>query len=364
MVSSYSKKAALGIICAFIGIATSSLHGYPVQAQRYVQKQSGTITKIVDLIYDVHVPLNDEHGHFDAGSEQLLSQLQTLAKQNNEVVGLFLETDGDEQLPPNIQVDFLSYLSYQISELHKKQKLNNLQFIPADTFRWHNNLTKIFRQCLEEIMHRNNPEWKSKPVIPNVRPFFEHFLSHTSLPEKELQALQDKLDKNTFTFLDTKWQKQKQDIEHFYDMYFKQIVEEQQEITFEAFFQEQLGDSKKRAQFITKLDKAVNLITDFELLLKLFTSTQQHCIIYVGAYHCSKLADILVQQFNFKQMVNNALFDFHAHCDKRDVMKQIKPLPPQAFNFLTKKPEALQAKPQKQQKQKLIGITKKRHRKK
>lgn len=356
------KTIIHSVILIFPGLFFTCLHGYPVQAQRYVQEKDGNIIKVVDLIYDVHVALNDEHGHFDAGSEQLLSQLKTLAQQNNERVELFLETDGNEQLPPDIRVDFLTHLACQLPELQKNM-LDGLSFTPADTYR-SKNTAGCFLRLLKELPQWQTSAWKHTKVAPTVTPFFTQFLWQPSPPEKNLQAIENKIDKNRYNFLHSKWQQHKKVIRIFYDTYFKHIIEQQKEITFDAFWQE-IKNNKQTAQFINQLEKAVANIMDFELLLKLLISEHHHCVIYAGAFHCSRLVDILVQQCNCTQIANEAEFDFKAHCDERNVMKRVKPLPPHAFDFLTEKPEALQAKSLKPTKQqKLSGITKKTRRKK
>ncbi|MDP3889503.1 MAG: ankyrin repeat domain-containing protein [bacterium] len=304
------------------GIVT--LHGYPYEFRRLIQQENGKITKVVDLISDVHVLiahptlaneeddnflqenlLSDERDVFDSASRRLLATLRYMGKKASDPKKLLIEAYTlKETTPAEIELvrkeyltgRFLRYIRYQYLMEFSPEKKQEIVAESIDTIRKHPGIYS-FIVCL--YFGKCGPDNKAT-IGELVTPLFNELLKNPrSVAELCLNQAQEC--PLIYSKLQKMWELQKQKIMDYKTKYFEQTLQENPSMLVTDFIK-----TVRSYHFTYDSHTLLDLI-DFESMVKILSSKEKHVIVYAGGAHCTRVAHYLKKDFNFKPFVHVGL---------------------------------------------------------
>lgn len=303
------KLHLLAWLSLLIGSNFLDLAGYPTRFMRLIKEENGKLIKTVDLIFDVHIPIThsvkkaspgggkkflsmEERERFTASERTLLIALRKLAAQKSKEPPIKLLWElwqggkGDRDV-------FIFEAGNKLHEEFKPENQKNIQFIPSDTYRSPRNFLPDVLSPEEALA-----SFKMLGVSPTVRDTFTFVINLVNgtnpAVAHDFEQITDPQMKDA---LKKVWDDYKKNqLNPFHRRFIVGTGEESSVID--------LLQSIPAVAMIRQL--FANVITntmDYELLFKIFGSGD-HFIVYAGAAHCRHLAQMLIDDYQFKVMTD------------------------------------------------------------
>ncbi len=280
----------------------SFLYAYPYAFYRLIQEKDREIIKVVDLICDRHqnieqkvskpsrgIPItllsSDERGIFTSVERTLLHTLREIA-QKKETEPITLLWEGNRVLfaaaPSGV---FMQDIEAKFVKEFAEDQRKNIIFAPADSYRFNSRAWTPL--VYKEFMDPNDIEQISLGMIGL---FIKDTFRQPPLrgeADKDLQKIQDPALKLKLT---TIWNHY---VENTLKPFYEKYIANDEDMTLNEFIR--LPIYKEFNKDFN--DKIIAVMTDYELLLKLFGSTK-HVIIYAGGEHCDGVVNMLMDERN------------------------------------------------------------------
>jgi hypothetical protein len=321
------KESSMRVLKLFIWVINgclihSVMQSAPYQYRRIVIAPDNKIIKTVDLISDFHFPLHelvkkpsrarqklltlDERSAFTTAERTLLVTLRALAQKNKPIELLWEQPASVEgwehpELNDIIDMDWILY-SHRLKDEFSPEKNKSVVYKNSDTYRIPSNIKHD-----PEILLLSNRLLKKFNVlqmpIKEILSFVGSLLDpKTSKAFQDLENVKKYQFKNYYEQLVALWQKYSDNNVQPLHIFLEKLLMKNPTLTAQEA--RKLIEDEGKDKEIKSLVNLIIDLPDIEFLIKLFASPNDHSIIYAGGDHCDKISELLINDFNGKEIVN------------------------------------------------------------
>lgn len=350
------------ILFTIIHALSLTIQGSPVQVTRIIIPKNNAPALTIDLIHDIHLasqdlPSTNAENQFEKylkptelklflpQERAFINTLYQLDQTSDHPITLLWECNPAENLALNNKLkneinsefDYLNckklLVYYGFYFFQHKPFTNNMHFIPSDTWRPNSLLNKIFNNNTK-INYSCSAEEGFQFVL-------RHFEPNNDI-EKQLAKVKnlhpeayDKVNQLYTNFKDNT-------LKPLHTQFILPYLNKKNSL------KTAISQIKKKDSFHNLIEKILSIpgLMDFESLCNIFSSKDQHIMLYAGIDHCNYLIDTLVKHFNGRVITDvGAYYDdnclasmLHSLSNRRVLQIPLPQLKKEVWDFILESP--------------------------